>query len=161
MSQMLIRISSAVYDGSEVTVNGQKESFVKNSRGSYELKLSSDENVEIQIERKHELLSPTWLLWGLIFFVISCFGIFDVPYAKRGAVTCKVKVLSNGNGTVHFNLLNKGGKAVNVVTNDCVVEELENSSNDALLKKRRKTLRIIKLLLWVALIATIVCAVIF
>lgn len=156
MSEMIIRISSTLYEGGKVTVNGQEEDFSRNKRGSYELNLTTDENVEIQIERKHELLSPAWLLWGLFFFVISCFGIFDVPYAKRGAALCKVNVIPNGNGSVQFNPIIKGDKAVNVIASNCTVEELENSSSESLIKKRRKTLRIIKLLLWVALIAAVV-----
>lgn len=160
MNELLIRISSALYEGGKVTVNGEKKDLEKNKRGSYEMKLTTDENVEIQIEQKHELLSPLWLLWGLFFFVISCFGIFDVPYAKRGAVKCKVNVVSNGNGVVQFNPIIKGDKAVNVVGTDCIVEEVENSSSDALIKKRRKALRIIKLLLWLALIAIIIAVVV-
>lgn len=160
MNELLIRISSTLYECSKVTVNGLEEDFVRNKRGSYELKVVSDKNVEIQVERKHELLSPAWLFWGLFFFVISCFGIFDVRYATRGAVDCKVNVTAHGNGTVQLNPIIKGDKAVNVIANDCVVEELENSSSEALLKKRRKTLRIIKLLSWAALIAAIVLIVI-
>lgn len=162
MNGLLVRVSSALYHNAEVTVNGQKEKFENNKRGSYELNISADNNVEIQIERRHELLSPAWLLWGLLFFIISCFGIFDVPYAKRGAMSCKVNVIPNGNGVVQFTPnIQKNGKAVIVANENCTVEEVENSSNDAVVKKRRKILSIIKLLLWLALIATIVFVVIF
>lgn len=161
MNELLIRVSSALHNFSDVTVNGEKKKFVNNGRGSYELKLSTDENVEIQLERKHELLSPLWLLWGLLFFVISCFGIFDIPYAKRGALCCRVNVIPNGNGAVQFNpSVKKDGSAVVITNSDCNVEELENSLNYALIKKRLRTLRIIKLLLWLALIATIILIVV-
>ena len=96
MNEMLIRVSSALYNKSEVTVNGKKEKFVSNGRGSYELKISANENVEIQIKRRHELNSPAWLFWGLLFFIISCFGIFDVPYGKRGAMSFRANVIPNG-----------------------------------------------------------------
>ena len=161
MNELLIRISSTMYDSSEVLVNGKKENFINNKRGSYELTVEANDNVEIQLKRNHELLSLLWLLWGLLFFIISCFGIFDVPYAKRGAALCKLNVVSNGNGMVQITPLAKGDKAVNVTNTDCVVEELENSSSEVLLKKRRKTLKIIKLLLWLALIAVVVFLVIF
>ena len=161
MNQMLIRVSSVLYNKGEVTVNGQREKFASNGRGSYELTVSADEPVEIQIERRHELLSPAWLFWGLLFFIISCFGIFDVPYGKKGAISFKVNVVPNGHCSVQFNpAAIKDGKAVNVVNDNCVVEELENSLGDAVVKKRRKILSVIKLLLWLALIAVVIVTVI-
>lgn len=161
MNEMLIRVSSALYNRAEVTVNGQKENFVSNGRGSHEVKFSTDENVEIQIESRHELASPGWLFWGLVFFVISCFGIFDVPYGKKGAMSFKIKVRPMGHCAVLLNPnVKKDGRAVNIVNENCFVEEIENSLGDALVKKRRKALTIIKLLLWVALIATVIVTVI-
>lgn len=163
MKELLIRVSSALYNFSEVTVNGQKQKFVSNKRGSYELNVPADEEVEIQITRRSELVSPMWLFWSLFFFVVSCFGIFDVPYSKRGALSCKVKaaVAGSGSGEIQINSnVKKDGKAVVITSKDCEVEELDNSSNDALVKKRLKTLRIIKLLLWLALIATVIVVVV-
>lgn len=163
MKELLIRISSALYNYSEVTVNGQKQKFVNNRRGSYELNVSADEEVEIQITRRSELVSPLWLFWGLFFFIVSCFGIFDVPYSKRGALSCKVKaaVTGAGSGEIQFNPgVKKDGKAVVIISKECSVEELDNTSNDTLVKKRLKTLRIIKLLLWLALIVTVIVVVV-
>lgn len=161
MSAVLIRVSSALYNGSEVLVNGQREDFKKNGRGSYELQVPSDVNTEIQIKRKHELLSPLWLVWGLFFFVISCFGIFDVRYSKTPALTCKVNILPGSGGTVYFAPRTiKDGKGVLIDSGDCVVDELENTSDYAIIKKRLKALRIIKALLWVALIVAIVLIVV-
>lgn len=162
MSELLIRVSNALYNSADVLVNGKKENFANNSRGSYELSVPADSNVEIQIVRKHELTSPLWLLWGLLFFVISCFGIFDVRYPKTAPLSCRFNVACQGNGTVQFTPnIKKDGTGVVVANDNCVVDTLENSSDEMLIKKRRKTLTIIKLLLWLALIAAIVLFVIF
>ena len=161
MNGLLIRVSSALYNSADVLVNGKKENFVNNKRGSYELSVEYDA-AEIEIVRKHELLSPAWFLWGLLFFVISCFGIFDVRYPKTAPLICRFKVTTQGNGTVQFTPnIKKDGTGVVVANDNCFVETLENSSDEKLIKKRRKTLRIVKLLLWLALIATIVLLVIF
>lgn len=161
MNELLIRIAGTMYKSTEVLVNGQKQNFVSNGRGSYELNIQADDQTEIQIKRNHELLSPAWLLWGLFFFVISCFGIFDVPYANTSALTCRVNVVVNGNGIIQFtNGKIKDGKAAVIESNNCVVEELENTLDNELIKKRRKKLRIIKLFMWLALIATIVLVVV-
>lgn len=159
MNELLIRVTGSLYHSSEVIVNGQKEKLVSNGHGSYELSVAADEQNEIQIVRNHELLSPAWLLWGLFFFVISCFGIFDVPYAKTPSLCCRVNV--NGGGVVQFSPCpKKDGKAAKIECSDCVVDELENSSKTELVKKRLKKLRIIKLFMWLALIATVIAIVI-
>lgn len=162
MNELLIRVSNALYNNAEVLVNGKKERFVSNNRGSFELAVSGDDNVEIEIVRKHELLSPAWFFWGLLFFIISCFGIFDVRYSKTAPLICRFNVTSQGKGTVQINpCVKKDGTGVVVTNENCFVETLENSSNETLVKKRRKTLRIVKLLLWLALIATVVLLVLF
>lgn len=161
MSEVLIRISGNLYNSADVQVNGQREKFNKNGRGSYELNVTAEGNTEIVISRNHELLSPMWLLWGLLFFVISCFGIFDVPYSNTAALMCRVNVTPGAGGVVQFTPnMKKDGKGVLIESDNCVVEELENSLDNQIIKKRRKTLRIIKLLLWLALIATIVVVII-
>lgn len=161
MSELLIRVSTALYKTSDVLVNGKRENFVYNNRSSYELSVGAD-TAEIEIVRKHELLSPAWLFWGLLFFIISCFGIFDVRYSKNAPINCRFNVTSQGNGIVQFNPhIKKDGTGVIVSNDNCFVETLENSSDEKLIKKRRKTLSIIKLLLWLALIATVVVLVIF
>lgn len=160
MNGLLIRISSVLYNSSEVLVNGKKENFVNNNRGSYELNVDGN-TAEIQIVRKHELLSPLWLVWGLLFFVISCFGIFDVRYSKLAPLSCRFNVACQGRGTVQFTpSAKKDGNAVLIANDNCTVETLENASDAVKLKKRRKTLNIIKLLLWLALIAVVVVVVI-
>lgn len=161
MSKLLVRVSDALYNSSDVLINGNKEKFTSNGRGSLEFNLESDDNVEIQIKRNHELLSPLWLVWGLLFFVISCFGIFDVPYSRRAPLTCVVNVIPGGDSVVQFMPNpNKDGTAVSIENHNCEVEVAANSLDDKLMKKRRKTLRIIKLLLWLALIATVVVVVV-
>lgn len=162
MNELLIRIAGSLYNSTEVSVNGRKEKFVGNGHGGYELNIQADGQTEIQIVRNHELLSPAWLLWGLFFFVLSCFGIFDVPYARTSALSCRVNVTANGSGTIQFtNGKIKDGKAAAIESSNCVVDEIENSLDFELIKKRRKKLRIIKLFMWLALIATIVLVVIF
>lgn len=157
MNDLLVRVSNVLYEQSEVLVNGKKENFVSNGRGSYELNINASGNDEIQIVRKHELTSPLWLLWGLLFFVISCFGIFDVRYSKAASLRCTINVVSQGGGKVQLTPnVSRDGAGVVIANSNCEVSVVENTSDSALLKKRLKTLRIIKLLLWLALIATIV-----
>lgn len=161
MSEVLVRVSSALYNDSEVTINGRREKFTANGRGSYELSFQTDETTEIKITRRHELASPMWLLWSLFFFVISLFGIFDVPYSKKSAICCTVNVSPNGGGLVQItpNIKRDGG-AVFVQSDNCGVELTDNSPDDKTIKKRLKTLRIIKALAWVALIVVVVLVVV-
>lgn len=162
MSEVLVRVSNALYNDSQVLVNGNQEKFKYNGRGGYELNVQADESIEIQIERKHELLSPLWLVWGLFFFIISCFGIFDVPFSKRNALSCIVNIIPNGDGFVRINPnFKKVGDVVSIESENCTVEVTDNSPSDQIIKKRRKTLSIIKGILWAALIVTVVLVVVF
>lgn len=161
MSKLTVRVSDALYDSSEVLVNGQKEKFTKNGRGGYELVCADCGETEIQITRKHELTSNLWLLWSMLFFVISCFGIFDVRYGNVPSLRCKVKVSPTEDCALRFTPgFKKNGEGVIIAQDKCEAEILENSSDAALIKKRRKILRLIKIMLWLALIAAIVLVVI-
>lgn len=161
MNELLIRVSSVLYERSEVLVNGQKAEFANNGRGSYEANIQTSGSDEIQIVRNHELATPLWLLWGLFFFIISCFGIFDVGYSKAAPLRCVINVTTTGSGKVQLTPnVSYDGTGVVIANSDCEVSVVENMSDNALIKKRLKTLRIIKLLLWAALIATIIAIVI-
>lgn len=160
MSEVLVRVSSSLYKTAEVLVNGQREKFTKNGHGGYELSVDIDDGAEIVIRRNHELLSPLWLLWGMLFFVISCFGIFDVPYSKKATLMCRVRVFANSGGVIQFTPgSKKSNKPVLVESFECTVDELENTSEIALIKKRRKTLGWLKFFCWLALIAALIAIV--
>lgn len=161
MNELLIRVSSVLYERSEILINGEKAQFTSNGRGSYEANVQSNGTDEIRIVRNHELASPLWLLWGLLFFIVSCFGIFDVRYSKAASLRCAINVTSSGGGKLQLTPnVSYDGTGVVINNSDCEVTVTENVSDAALIKKRQKKLRIIKLLLWVALIATIVAVVI-
>lgn len=157
MGELLIRVSDALYKSSDVFINGSKVKFNDNGRGSHEINLQVNGQTEIYIRRNHELLSSLWWLWGLLFFVISCFGIFDIPYTRTSPIDCKVSVIVNGSGFIQFTPWpHKDGRAAYIECNNCGVYEVVNFANFELIKKRRKMLSLIKFFIWLALIAAIV-----
>ncbi|MCM1043802.1 MAG: hypothetical protein NC350_06355 [Corallococcus sp.] len=154
MNTLSIKINKSVFTTSEVTVDGQSVRFVKNKFGNYEHNLKTEKNaVEITLKTRNELNDRFWFLWSMLFFLISCFGIFDVRYNKNClSYDCKF-IISLTGSSVTVAPQNGNEQRVAVV-GDCAVAELSNNVfKDERLKKRFKILRLTKLLTWIVIIA--------
>ena len=120
--------------------------------------------VEITLTKRYAMEGKGWFWINLLYFFISILGIFDAGEGNRFFTYTYTALLHlNGSNTLEVNI-NKfvNGQRALEVTGDCEIEERENVffiRKD--LRKRNRLLNFIKLLLWLALIATIILVVIF
>lgn len=144
-------------DGSAVKMKKQKD-------GSYACAYVTQGNcVDVRLCTVSETSSKFWWLTSLLFFVFSCFGIFDAHYDKKcRAVSygCTLSLSPEGKNAVTLKCVPvaEGFKCVECLA-DCGVTETENVFfTDAAAKRRLKKLKIIKILSWVGIIVAAVLA---
>ncbi|MBQ8844773.1 MAG: hypothetical protein IJ008_02010 [Clostridia bacterium] len=137
-----------------ICVDGKAVKFKKNKFGSIETKVATEKNsVEITIYKHLEIKSKLYILWYILYFFISIFGIFDVREDKKCIVyDCKFKVELNGTTSVDLTFNTSKDEAALAVESEANVEEIKNVTYvDQEAKKRMKIILGIKIALWVAL----------
>lgn len=120
---------------------------------------SEKSSVDVTLYKYLEVNSPLYMLWQIFFFIISVFGIFNKRLDKK-CVVLKYRATINLDADTkiiaRINTNYKETKALSIETSAEVVEQENLREVDKNAKKRLKLLKIIKLLLWVALIGGLV-----
>ena len=132
----------------------------KNENGFYVGKIETEKDeVCLKVQKYHELYGKFWFLMGMLFFVISLFGILDLRLTKNYVIFESLfKIKLNESETNFAGILNstsQNGKAMEFACDGEVKEEYNKCYVDDIIKKRRKILRISKILTWIALIGLI------
>lgn len=94
MNKLTVKLNGYASKDTMFLVDGQKVKFKNNRFGNKEFVYQTEKSkVNITINRFLEINSKFWLLWQLLFFVISIFGIFDMR-SSRGyfVVDCEMNV---------------------------------------------------------------------
>lgn len=109
-----------------------------------------------------EINSKLWFLMSLFYFIISIFGILDVPHKKCIQINSKFIISlkeENNNVELYFNET-KNNKALNIKT-DLQFDEINNNYYiDTKAKKRLKIMRLVKFSLWILLIIVSICLIV-
>lgn len=125
--------------------------------------LTDRSEVELTVTKVSEVSGRFWFLWNMLFFIISCFGIFCGRYDKSGiCINYRLRLRLNGQDNVQlqFNRFAEGAPAISG-SGTCAAEETENVYyTDYQAKKRFKLLTLTKVLLWLVLVAVIIAVVI-
>lgn len=165
MNQLNLKMTGAWNVKPVILIDDKPVKWKKNKYGNVEIIQQFDKDkVEVKICKYFELNGKLWFLMSMLFFIISLFGILDVPYNKKCiAVDCKfiVALAEKTEVKVKFNKLSDQGRAVEIESEAEVQEIINEYYVDTRAKKRRKILIITKLLVWIALIISIICFLIF
>ncbi len=135
-----------------VQVDGQYIFFKKNEFGSYEAQIQTEkEEIEFILSRDLELKGKFWLLYAILSFIISIFGIFEPLYDRKCiSLHChfKMKLNQTNEIKIKFNSLQPSKKAVEIETQNECIEQTNEYQVDKLAKKRWIILLLIKLIVW-------------
>lgn len=139
-----------------VLVDGKFVKLKKNQFGNYIGSIQTEKSeVDLVIQKYHELSGKLWFLMSILFFVISLFGLFDIRYGKNNyVIDSKFHIKLNEDVTnfaATINLNNAKG-AIQFETNAEIKEELNVCFEDEVVKKRKKILLATKIVLWLMLI---------
>ena len=138
-------------------IDGQKAKFKNNKFGNKEFEYQTEKSdATIIIKRFLEINSKFWLLWQLLFFVISVFGIFDMHGSKGYfVVDCEFKISLNEDTKVTLKM-NDSPQKTTACQIECNTsyEEIKNQYFiDEQAKKRGKKLIFAKIITTLLIIA--------
>ncbi len=147
-----------------ILIDDKPVKLKKNAFKAYTTQYQTEKNeVSIVIQKYQELSGKLWFLMSILFFIISVFGIFDIRMGKRSTVINSKFNVKLENDITNFNATINDIDGYKGVIYNCngVVEEVVNTCfEDEVVKKRKKVLLATKILLWIALIAVVVCLVV-
>lgn len=161
MNQLNLKMSGMFNVKPVIFIDDKPVKCKKNNYGNIDISQQFDKDkVEVKICKYFELNGKLWFLMSMLFFIISFFGILDVPYNKKCiAIDCRftIALSEKTNVKIKFNKLSEQGRAVEIESEANIEEICNEYYVDMRAKKRRKILIITKLLIWLALIIGVVC----
>lgn len=156
MKTLNITLKGASKLSPNVLVDGEFVKLKKNQFGNYIASIETEKSeVDLVIQKYHELSGNLWFLMSVLFFVISLFGLFDIRYGKNNCVIDSKFHIKLNEDVTHFVAtmdLNKVGSAITFESNAEINEELNVCFEDEVVKKRKKILLATKIILWLLLI---------
>ena len=160
MREVNIRIRGADRIRPIIAVDGKQLKYKKNDFATYEAKFQTDKDkIEVCLYKYLEISGKLWWLMSIIFFLLSCFGIFDFVRDKKCIVVdCKfvldLKSSENNKFDIICNVIKDSGRAVEIETDYQFVEERNYFYIDQVAKKRLKIMKGIK---FAILVVAVVC----
>ena len=137
-----------------IAVNGRTVSPRVNKNGNLTFSAETDGECVLEIYRAHRYVGEKWILWNLLFFIISVFGIFDERQKKRlsvAALELNIFSASEERVTVWRQDFTDGGKFASVVTKAFVVEKSNVHFYDEEARRKQRLMKRIKILTVIAL----------
>lgn len=136
----------------DVEVKPQKD---KGGHNIYSIK-TDKQKIDVTLYKYLEVNSPFYIFWQIFFFIISLFGVFNKRLEKNCVVLKYHATINLENDTTVIARINTNYKeqtALSLETTAQVVEHENQRMIDKQAKKRLKILKVIKICLWLALIA--------
>jgi len=129
----------------------------------YNYKTNKD-MVEIKIYKINEVSFKHYILFHIIFFLISVLGLFNKRYDKRCIeikYAANIKLIESSTVVAKYIIDTNNPDAIELETDVCyeVIENTKQISVEA--KKRLKRLRLISILIYLILFAILIAAIIF
>lgn len=136
-----------------ILIDGKAVKAKQNKYGSYQIEYKTQSaKVNVKVFRFLELSGKLWLLMSLLFFIVSVFGLFDVPYSKNYIVLdCEFEIDLTQNTNVVFTFNNSTDKEKAIeIESEIKVTEIKNSFyEDKKVKTRNKIVNIARFVLFV------------
>lgn len=124
---------------------------------------TENESVNVKIYKMLDVGGIWWFITQLLFFIISIFGIFDARTKNRALsleYEADVELKDNSSLTLGLNVPKENGTAFKVETDLNLVGKTNKFFVDVNAKKKFKYLLISKILLTLAVIATVIMVVV-
>lgn len=163
MSRISLKIRSIAGTSPLVKIDGKRIRCKKNSFGNYDASVDVEDGARLTLSCWDTILSPLWLVWEMLFFAISLFGIFDFQRDKlKRAAEFEAVLHPHENSTATLTVIRSAGEGSPAAKLECDfdAEVVKNEySGFETIKKRRTIALIIKLAIWIALIGTAIAVV--
>lgn len=151
-----MKINGVNTRGLDIKIDDKKVNLLKNKFGNKTVIYETESpTVNIKIKKYLEINSKLWLLWQMIFFFLSVFGIFDFKLDKKCVIIdCEFEVKLEEITTLNLsmNYMKSLEKALKVDSNADIKEIKNVAYVDEQAKKRMKVLKITKICTFAALL---------
>ena len=145
-----------------VTIDG-KYVKLKKKKNKYFCTVETDkEQCEVIVYKSHVYTGNNWLLWNILYFVISCFGLLDfglnnkcLVQDARFSLACKQDVQA----VIRRQNFEDGGAMVKIETTAQVTEKVNRQYYDKDAKRKHNMFKKVKL--GVGMVAAIALAILF
>lgn len=156
MNKLNMKINGVNTRGLDIKIDDKKVNLLKNKFGNKTVIYETENpTVNIKIKKYLEINSKLWLLWQMIFFFLSVFGIFDFKLDKKCVIIdCEFEVKLEEITTLNLsmNYMKSLEKALKVDSNADIKEIKNVAYVDEQAKKRMKVLKITKICTFAALL---------
>ena len=156
MNKLNMKINGVNTRGLDIKIDDKKVNLLKNKFGNKAVIYETENpTVNIKIEKYLEINSKAWLLWQMLFFFLSVFGIFDFKLDKKCVIIdCEFEVKLEEITTLNIsmNYVRSLEKALKVDSNADIKEIKNVAYVDEQAKKRMKVLKITKICTFAALL---------
>ncbi len=159
MKQFNLKLTNVGNASPSILIDGKPVKVKKNAFGNIEYSCQTEkDSVNVVIKRYLELGSRHWLWMGIVFLIISVFGIFDTRYSKSTQTISFEANIPLDNDVTNFEgkLSSKNeGVAVEYKCNSEVAEISNQIEDNPKIKKRRKIMLALRIIMIVAFVATL------
>ncbi len=164
MSVVNLKVKSVSGVNPVVCVDGKRVRFQKNSFGNMIARTEVKDGARLTVQVWDPILSPMWLLWEMLYFVISVLGIFDLAKdrIKRAIEFEAVLHPGESESQATVTVIRSGGDKSPAAELECnfEAEVLKNEYYGFdLIKKRRRIALLIKIAAWIVLVGTAIAVV--
>lgn len=156
MNKLNMKINGVNTRGLDIKIDDKKVNLLKNKFGNKTVIYETENpTVNIKIKKYLEINSKAWLLWQMLFFFLSVFGIFDFKLDKKCVIIdCEFEVKLEEITTLNLsmNYMKSLEKALKVDSNADIKEIKNVAYVDEQAKKRMKVLKTTKICTFAGLI---------
>lgn len=159
MNKLTIKLANVGKKTPIINIDGKTQKIKKDELGNCFCEFETPKDfVNVSIRKFHELSSRNWLWMGILFLIVSVFGIFDKRYDKDFVeYNCNFNIGLKDFTKFEGKFVGSSGVAMNYVC-DGEIQEISNVAFvDSKIKKRRKILLTLRIFMIIAFVLTLAC----
>lgn len=157
MAKLDLKIRSLAGGSPVIKIDGKRLKFRKNRFGNYNASCEVSDGAVLSVCTWDPITDPLWLLWEMLYFVFSIFGILDIGREKfRRAAVFEAVLHPSGDGKAAVTLLRTTGDGAPAAELSCDFEAkiIRNEyCDEKKIRSRRRIITALKIATWIAIIA--------
>lgn len=157
MAKLDLKIRSLTGGSPVIKIDGKRLKFRKNKFGNYGTTCEVKDGSVLSVCTWDPITDPLWLLWEMLYFVFSIFGILDIGREKfRRAIAFEavLHIQGEGNASVTLRKAEGDGSPAAELSCDFDAEIIRNEyCDEAKIRSRRRIITALKIATWIAIIA--------
>lgn len=160
MKEITLYFRGATHYEPTIWIDGKIMRLKEKNGKKYVSYKTEEDYIELAVTKNTDMNSNFWILWQIIYLIISVFGLFDFGTNKKCLVMksrVNIEAYDSAEIIVKINSHTKLDRVLEIES-EGGYEELENEQYiDVVARRRVKIMRVIKVFIWIGLII-VICA---